>query len=92
MLTNIYSPPAEGNFCDNNGNALKPAIVEDYNCTDTWAMWTKETEWQILNTISHKWKWTRKLYFHLLDQANLNSYILSSSCGKKISHMNSACV
>jgi hypothetical protein len=31
MLTNIHNPPAEGNFCDESGNALKPAIVADYN-------------------------------------------------------------
>jgi len=32
-------------------------------------------------------KWTKKLCFHLLDLAILNSYILLSSCGgKKISH------
>jgi hypothetical protein len=24
-------PPAEGNFCDEYGNAVKPAIVQDYN-------------------------------------------------------------
>jgi hypothetical protein len=28
-LTNTYCPPAEGNFCDEYGNALKPAIVQD---------------------------------------------------------------
>jgi hypothetical protein len=32
-------------------------------------------------------KWTKKLFFHLLDLAILNSYILHSSCqGKRISH------
>jgi hypothetical protein len=34
-------------------------------------------------------KRTKKLFFHLLDLAILNSYILLSSCGgKKISHRN----
>jgi hypothetical protein len=33
------------------------------------------------------WKWTKKLFYHLLDLAIVNSYILLSSCGgKKISH------
>jgi hypothetical protein len=31
MLTNIHYPPTEGNFFDESGNALKPAIVEDYS-------------------------------------------------------------
>jgi hypothetical protein len=33
------------------------------------------------------WKWTKKLFSHLLDLTIVNSYILLSSCGgKKISH------
>jgi hypothetical protein len=31
LLTNIYDPPTEGNYCDEHGNAIKPAIVADYN-------------------------------------------------------------
>jgi len=31
ILTSIHDPPAEGNFCDNNGKAIKPQIVADYN-------------------------------------------------------------
>jgi len=31
MLSNIHDTPAEGNFYEENGNALKLAIVEDYN-------------------------------------------------------------
>jgi len=30
MLTDIYDLPAEGNFCDESGNTLIPAIVEEY--------------------------------------------------------------
>jgi len=30
-LTNICDPPEEGSFCVENGNALKLAVVEDYN-------------------------------------------------------------
>jgi hypothetical protein len=32
MLTNIHNSPAEGNFCDENRNAIKSLIVEDYYC------------------------------------------------------------
>jgi hypothetical protein len=31
MLVNMHHPPAEGNFCDEHGNSLKPAIVQNYN-------------------------------------------------------------
>jgi hypothetical protein len=31
MLTNMHHLPAEGNFCDEHGNTLKPVIIQDYN-------------------------------------------------------------
>jgi len=31
MLTNIHSAPAEGNFCNEGGKAIKPQIAMDYN-------------------------------------------------------------
>jgi len=31
ILTNIHSAPAEGNFCNEGGKAIKPQIVMDYN-------------------------------------------------------------
>ena len=31
LLTNIHDPPTEGNYRDEHGNAIKPAIVVDYN-------------------------------------------------------------
>jgi hypothetical protein len=31
MLTDMHCPAAEGNFCDEYENALKPATVQDYN-------------------------------------------------------------
>jgi hypothetical protein len=85
-LTNIHNPPAEGNFSDEQGNAVKPLIVEDYNRH----MGYVDKGDRMANSYSVSrctWKWTKKLFFHLLDLAILNSYILLSSCGgKKISH------
>jgi len=31
LLTNIHDPPREGNYRNEHGNAIKPAIVADYN-------------------------------------------------------------
>jgi hypothetical protein len=31
VLTNIHNPPTEANFCQETGNALTPAVVEDYS-------------------------------------------------------------
>jgi hypothetical protein len=31
VLMNMHHPPVEGNFCDEHGNTLKPAIVQDCN-------------------------------------------------------------
>jgi len=88
ILINIHDPPAEGNFCNSNGTAIEPQIGADYNrhmgCVDKGD--------RMANSYSinrRKWKWTKKLFFHLFDLAILNSYILFSSLGgKKILHSN----
>ena len=81
-------PPREGSFRDEHGNAMKPAVVVDYNhhMDDI----DKADQMASSYSVSHRtWKWTKKLFFHLLDLAILNSYILLTSCGgKKMSHRN----
>jgi hypothetical protein len=55
--------------------------------TTTWFMWIREIRWPTatLSAVAHDG--TEKLFFHLLDLAILNSYILLSSyAGKKISY------
>jgi len=32
MLINIHNAPTKGNFCNQQGNTMKPLNVEDYNC------------------------------------------------------------
>jgi len=32
------------------------------------------------------WKWTKKIFFHLLDLTVLNNFIVLASCGSKLSH------
>ena len=76
MLTDIHNATVEANFCSEGGNAKKLQIVMDYNhhmgCVDKGDKMT----------ISYcTFKWMKKLFFHLLDLAILNSYILHSSCG-----------
>jgi len=86
FLTNMHDPPREGNYRDEHGNAIKPALVADYNHH----MGYVDRADRMANSYTasrQTWKWTKKLFFHLLDLAVLNSYILLSSCGgKKISH------
>ena len=86
LLTNIHDSPREGNYRDEHRNAIKLAIVADYNRH----MGHVDNADRMTNsyTASHRtWKWTKKLFFHQLDLAIVNSYVLLSSCGgKKISH------
>jgi len=86
VLTNIHDPPAEGNFCNNNGKAIKLQIVADYNRHVGYVdKGDRMAESYSINC--RTWKWTKKLFFHLFDLANLNSYILFSTLGgKKIPH------
>ena len=86
FLTNMHDPPREGNYRDEHRNTIKPTIVADYNRH----MGYVERADRMANSYTasrRTWKWTKKLFFHLLDLAILNSYFLLSSCGgKKISH------
>ena len=88
LLTNIHDPPREGNYRDEHGNAIKPAIVADYNHH----MGHVDNADRMADSYTASrltWKWTKKLFFHLLDLVIVNSSILLSSCGeKKISHRN----
>ena len=82
MLTNIHDPPSEGNFQDEHGNAIKPAIVVDYNRHMGYV--DKADRMANSYTASRRtWKWTKKLFFHVLDMTILNSFILLCTCGGK---------
>jgi hypothetical protein len=86
VLSNIHNAPAEGNFCNERGKAIKPQIVMDYSHHMGYV--NKGDRMANIYSISRRtFKWTKKLFVHLLDLAILNSYILHSSCGgKNISH------
>ena len=71
FLTNIYAPPAEGNFCNESGCAVKPRVIEDYN---THMGYVDKSD-RMVNSYDiarRKWKWTKKLFFHLTDMCILN--------------------
>ena len=77
-------PPAEGNFCDSNC-PVKPHILELYH-QDMGYIYTSD---HIPNSYSMSWctfKWTMKLFFHLLNLRVPNSWILLFSCGAKYTH------
>jgi hypothetical protein len=78
-------PPEEGNFCDDSNLPKKPHIVERYNLH----MGYVNVSDHMANSYSmnqHTFKWTTKLFFHLLDITVLNSCVLLSSCGAKYTH------
>ena len=85
MLTNMDPPSAEGNFCDDSNRPVKPHVVERYNRH----MGYVDSSDPMANSYSmsrHNFKWTTKLFFHLLDLTVFNSWILLSSCGAKYNH------
>jgi hypothetical protein len=80
ILTNMLSSPLEGNFCDENGKAMKLAIVQDCNRH----MGYVDKSDRMMNSYSVRrltWKWTKKLFFHFMDLSILNSIIILASCG-----------
>ncbi|PNF16268.1 hypothetical protein B7P43_G11642 [Cryptotermes secundus] len=85
LYTNMHCPSAEGSFRDEHGNAIKPAIVVNYN---TYMGYVDKGD-RMANSCSisrRTWKWTNKLFFHRLDLTILNSFLLLSSCSAKLSH------
>jgi hypothetical protein len=65
VLKNIQNPTTVGHFHDKQENATKPLIVEDYSHHMGY-----EDEDRTTNrySIGHcTWKWTKKLFFHLLE-------------------------
>ena len=82
---NMDPQPAEGNFCDDSNHPVKSHIMEQYN----WHMGNVDSSYRMANSYVMSWstfKWTTKLFFHLLGLTVLNSQILSSSCGAKYTH------
>ncbi|PNF14142.1 hypothetical protein B7P43_G17736 [Cryptotermes secundus] len=83
VLTIMRCPPAEGSFCDEHGNAIKPAIVVDYNKYMGYV--DKADRMAKSYSISGRtWKWTNKLFFHLLDLIILNSNHWPTSSNKRL--------
>ena len=81
----MVPPPAEANFCDDSNCLVKPPIVEWYNRH----MGYTDNSDSMANSYSmsqHTFKWTMKLFFHLLYLTVLNSRILLSSCGAIYTH------
>jgi hypothetical protein len=82
ILTNMQQPPTEGNFCGEHRNALKPVTVDSYNKHTGYI--DKSDHMANSYSISRRtFKWTKKLFFHLLDLTILSSWILLSTCGAK---------
>ena len=78
-------PPAEGNFCYDSNHPVKPHIMEWYNRHVGFV----DISDRMANSYSmnrRNFKWTTKLFFHLLDLTVLNSWILLSSCGPQYTH------
>ena len=85
LLTNMDTPPEEGNFCGENKRAVKPQIMARYNQH----MGYVDISDRMANSNSmfrRTFKWTTKLFFHLLDLTVLKSWILLPSCGAKCTH------
>ncbi|PNF34414.1 hypothetical protein B7P43_G13948 [Cryptotermes secundus] len=85
VLTNMHPPPLDGNFRDESGRAIKPHVIEDYNAH----MGFVDKSDRMVNSYGiarRTWKWTKKLFFHLLDMTVLNAYLLHKSCDGKMTH------
>jgi len=67
--TNMHAPPVEGNFTDESGQAIKPRVAEDY---DAYMGFVDKSDRMVnrYGITRRMWKWTKKLFFHLMDIDN----------------------
>jgi hypothetical protein len=85
LFTNMHEHPISGHYVDEEGNASKPLCIESYKRK----MGFVDMSDMMANSysISRKaWKWTKKLFFHLVDLTVLKAFIIHSSCGGTLSH------
>jgi len=78
-------PPAEENFCDDSKCPMKPHIVKQYKGHTGYV----ENSDCLLNSYSmnqRTFKWTTKLFIHLLDITLLKIWITLSYCRAKYTH------
>jgi hypothetical protein len=81
IVANKHSPQLQNNFCDEQGKAEKPAILQNYNRHMRYV----DTSDHMTNTYSLS-RQTNKLFSHLLDLTILNSFITHASFCSKLSH------
>ena len=85
MLTNIHGVPAEDSFSSEEGKAIELQIVMDY--IHHMGYMDKCDRMAVHYSIGCRtFKWTKKLFFCLLDPAILNSYILVARVGVRKFH------
>ena len=77
--TNMHNPPAKGNFCDEHGNAIKPSNIQDNNRCICYV----DKGARMANNCSiscRTWRWTKKLFFQLLDIAGFYYPYVAPKC------------
>ena len=82
VLMNTHCSPLEGNLCNEYGKAMKLAII--HYCNRHMGYVDKSAHMTNSYSFSRQtWKWTKKLFFLLMDLTILNSIISLASCGSK---------
>jgi hypothetical protein len=77
-MTSMHSPPLEGNFCNEHGKAMKPAIIQDCN-RDTGYVAKSDCIMNSYSISRRTSKWTKKLFFNLMDLTILNGFTILTS-------------
>jgi len=85
VLTIMHSTPMKGSFCGEHVKAMQLARIPDYTRNRGYV--NKSDHMTNSYSISRwTWKWTKKIFFQLMDLTILNNYIILASCGSKLSH------
>ena len=82
----LHSPPMEDHFCDERGKAIKPAIIQDCN-RYTGYVAKSDCITNCYSISRWTWQWTKKLFFQLMDLTTVKSFIILTSWGSKLTHL-----
>jgi hypothetical protein len=81
ILTNKCRPPAEGNFCVKHEKSQNQSMLKTSKCIGYINIGNMAKNYSISQ---RTWKWTNKLFSHILNLTILNSCIILSSYSSKI--------
>jgi hypothetical protein len=87
IMMNMHSTPLDRNFCDEDGKAVKPAIIQDYN-RHKGNVNNSDCMTKSYSISRQIWKWTKMCYSSIFSILPFSTAVSFSSLVVKNYHTN----